>query len=166
MLSTTFTAARAGLSNVPDYPVCLQSRINHCPGCTNVVNFWRKKSAPQRKSWWLRLWVGESKDEERGEKGRKKPCLMLVWGSLMVNPAMCACAEKAPPQWRPQHKANVKIYHCAKVYWNNDDWKKVISFDGKKLVEAPPKRCTICPDRLIQLWLQWQKLQKHVEEME
>jgi len=30
--------------------------------------------------------------------------------------------------------------------------KKVVSFDGKKIAEAPAKRCTLCPDRLIRPW--------------
>jgi len=31
--------------------------------------------------------------------------------------------------------------------------RKVISFYGKNIVEAPRKRCTLCRDRLIRPWL-------------
>jgi len=73
----------------------------------------------------------------------------------IIQCAQCAYAHKTPPHWRRHHKANVKIVIELKfvIQWlkciETTTTKKVISFYGKEIVEAPPKRYTLCPDWLI-----------------
>ena len=62
----------------------------------------------------------------------------LVQQGRIIQCAQCACAQDAPPHWRPHHKAKAKIGIEIKFVIElkcieTTTTKKVVSFYGKKL---------------------------------